>query len=183
MIGTSFLLLNGGDPAVATFFLFELDGLEIGIFKEVKGLEFNMTTIDVAEGGQNRYVEKLPGRTTWSNITLRRGLTHSDEMAKWLQKYSEARYTASGSSDSKPKTQRLTGAITALTENYRRLRSWELIDATPVRWRGPEFAVGQQTQLEEELEIAHHGLEFNTFDTPRPGFLPRNAKAAKAMLR
>ncbi|MET0909196.1 MAG: phage tail protein, partial [Ilumatobacteraceae bacterium] len=77
------------DEAVTSAtFLFEVDGVEIGRFREVSGLEVNIETEDVPEGGQNSFVHKLPGRMTWPNITLKRGVTQSDALLKWLNKSS-----------------------------------------------------------------------------------------------
>ena len=59
----------------AATFLVEVDGLEIGRFTEVSGLQVEVGVETVAEGGQNGFVHKLPSRMTWPNLVLRRGLT------------------------------------------------------------------------------------------------------------
>ena len=51
---------NMNDANAATF-LFEVDGVDIGAFMEVSGLEVSIETEDVSEGGQNSFVHKLPG--------------------------------------------------------------------------------------------------------------------------
>lgn len=151
---TTSQMLANGEPGVANCFLFEVDGIEIGIFKEVKGLQFNVGTVDIVEGGQNGYVHKGMGKVTWSNIILKRGMTASDALYKWVQ-------SSSGSGVSK--VVRKTGAITAISQSGDRLRAWNIIDAYPVRWSGPEFSVDSRTPLEEELEIVHHGFTSKTF--------------------
>ena len=67
------------DISAATFIL-KVDGREIGEFMEVSGLEVTVAVEDVEEGGQNGFVHKLPGRMTWPNIVLKRGITNNDNL-------------------------------------------------------------------------------------------------------
>jgi phage tail-like protein len=147
----------GGDPPVANRFLLEITGIEIGIFKEVTGLQVTVPTDSILEGGQNGYAHKVPKRMEWPNIVLKRGLTQSDALFEWLSKSS-----GEGFSGNHDKVDFSNGAITAITATGDRLRSWELYRVFPVRWKGPDFSVDSKAPLEEELEIAHHGFKPNT---------------------
>ena len=80
----------------AATFMFEVDGVEIGRFMEVNGLEVNVATEDLEEGGENNYVHKLPGRMSWPNITLKRGITQNDTLLAWLNKSSGEQFSANG---------------------------------------------------------------------------------------
>ena len=64
----------------AATFLFEVDGVEIGRFMEISGLEVSVAVEDLEEGGENSFVHKLPGRMSWPNITLKRGITQNDAL-------------------------------------------------------------------------------------------------------
>lgn len=150
-------LLNGGEPAIANSFLFEIDGVEIGIFKEVKGLEMKIGAQEIVEGGQNNYVHRAIGRTTWPNIILRRGMTEGNALFEWMNNPSRSGLT------SPAKVKLATGAITAINTVGERLRAWNLKGVYPVNWRGPEFGVDSRTPLEEELEISHQGFTSKTF--------------------
>lgn len=147
----------GGDLPVATRFLFEVDGVEIGVFSQVRGLTVTVSTHEIREGGQNGFVRKVPGRMTWPNLVFTRGITQSDNLLDWISKSSGEGFAANKSS-----LRRVTGAVTALGFNGARLRAWEFMDVFPVRWQGPEFATGSQSPLEEELEVAHHGFRAKT---------------------
>jgi phage tail-like protein len=152
----------GGDPPIASRFLFEVDGVEIGIFKEVKGLEANVGVEEIKEGGQNSFVRKVPGRMTWPEITFRRGLTESDALFEWFSKSSGTGFAGNQNS-----LKRTKATITAITHTGARLRSWHLVDAFPIKWRGPEsFSVDNKVPLEEELTIAHHGFTSESFQVP-----------------
>lgn len=134
-------------------FLFEVDGVEIGTFTEVSGLELDVGVEELEEGGQNQFVHKLPGRITWPNLVLKRGMTKGDELFAWVQKSSGDGFAGQGS-----KVERKSAAVTLVDDKGDRLRAWELDGAFPVRWRGPTFAATSTELAAEELEIAHHGF-------------------------
>lgn len=134
-------------------FLFEVDGVEIGWFMEVSGLEVTVETSEIQEGGQNSFVHRLPGRMTWPNLRLKRGVTKNDTLLAWLNKSSGEQFAASGN-----KLTRNTAALTLLGPAGARLRAWEFDGAFPVKWSGPSFAVESAEMAVEELEITHHGF-------------------------
>jgi phage tail-like protein len=147
----------GGDLPTASRFLFTLDSVQIGVFSEVSGLELTVAVEEFSEGGQNGYVHKVPGRMSWPNITFKRGVTQGNALFEWLQKSSGEGFAAAGN-----KVGRGTGAITAVDHAGKPMRSWNLIDVFPIRWKGPEFSVGSNDPLQEELEVAHHGFTVKT---------------------
>ncbi|HEY2044564.1 MAG TPA: phage tail protein [Jatrophihabitans sp.] len=147
----------GGDPPTASFFVFEVDGVEIGTFREVQGLQATVAVEEIREGGQNGFAHKVPGRMSWPNLVFRRGLTQSDALFDWMSKSS-----GEGFAGNDNKIKRSTGAVTAMDVDGTRLRSWEFDGVFAVRWKGPDFEVGSNTPLEEELEVAHHGFRSKT---------------------
>jgi phage tail-like protein len=150
----------GGIVPTASRFLFEVDGVEIGVFREVTGLNVTVGVEELREGGQNGFVRKLPGRMVWPNLVFRRGLTQSDALFNWMSKSSGEGFAANSN-----KLTRSTGAVTALDSAGGRLRSWEFQDVFAVRWKGPDFDVDKSAPLEEELEVAHHGFKAKTLDS------------------
>ena len=139
-------------------FLFEVDGVQIGAFQEVSGLELQVAVKEYEEGGQNGFVHKFPGRASWPHIVMKAGVTNSDALFQWVAKSSGDGFAAAGD-----KITRSTGAITAIGSDGSRLRSWDIQGAFPVRWSGPRFSAGSNEALQEELEVAHHGFSSNTF--------------------
>lgn len=134
-------------------FLFEVDGLEIGQFSEVNGLSVEVEVESVPEGGENQFVHKLPGRMSWPNITLKRGVIQADNLFTWLKEASGEGYASKG------KLERRSAAITLLALDGTRVRAWNLADAFAVKWSGPSFAAIPNGAATEELEIAHHGFQ------------------------
>ena len=149
---------HGAIP-MSSNFLFEVDGVEIGSFKEVHGLELNVETEEFEEGGENGFVHKFPGRMSWPNITLKRGVVEADALFDWVRKSSGEGFATAGD-----KLTRCTGAIVVLAEDpeHTRMRSWELQGAFPVRWVGPHLDVNVTEHLTEEIEVAHHGFKSKT---------------------
>lgn len=145
--------LRQGDAPFRGLFLFEVDGLEIGTFTEVSGLEVEVQVEDLVEGGQNHFVHKLPRGMRWPNIVLKRGVTDSDNLFGWVQKSSGEGFAGQGD-----RLERTQGRITLLTADRQPLRSWEFEGAFPVKWTGPTLAASADDVATEELEIAHHGF-------------------------
>jgi phage tail-like protein len=156
MADPAFQALGGDLPAVNRF-LFTLDSVQIGVFSEVRGLELSVAVEEFGEGGQNGYTHRVPGRMSWPNITFKRGVTQGNALFEWLEKSSGEGFAANSN-----KLTRATGAIQAIDWTGKPLRSWNLIDVFPIRWKGPEFSVGSNDPLQEELEIAHHGFTAKT---------------------
>ncbi|MEZ5234014.1 MAG: phage tail protein [Acidimicrobiia bacterium] len=138
-------------------FIFEVDGLTIGEFLEVSGLKLEIDVMTLEEGGENGFVHKLPGRMKWPNLTFKRGVTNDDTLLNWIQKCSGDGFGGQGN-----KLVRSSAAVTLVSADGERLRSWELDGAFPVRWSGPDFAAGDDGIATEELEIAHHGFVART---------------------
>jgi phage tail-like protein len=139
-------------------FLVKIDGQEIGHFTEVNGLELSIEVEEVEEGGVNSFVHKLPGRMSWPNITLKRGITQSDNLLAWMQKSSGDGFTGEGD-----KVTRSTMGITMLSQSGSPLREWSVEGAIPIKWTGPSFASSDDDAPSEELEIAHHGFQAKSF--------------------
>ena len=119
----------------------------------LSSVEAEIAVEAVEEGGENNFTHKLPGRMSWPNIVLKRGVTQNDTLLKWLNKSSGEQFAAAGN-----KLNRSTAAITLLGPSGTRLRAWEFFGAFPVKWRGPNFAASSSDMAVEELEIAHHGF-------------------------
>jgi phage tail-like protein len=141
------------DPPFVGRFIFTVDTMTIGAFTEVSGLSVQIDVEDLAEGGQNQYVHKLPGRMKWPNLVLKRGITDSDNLFQWFQKSSGEGFTAAGN-----KIKPLSGALKLLDAAGRDVRVWRFAGAYPVKWTGPRFAASSRDLAVEELEVCHRGF-------------------------
>ena len=145
------------DPPFTGKFTFEVDGLTIGAFTEVSGLSVQLDVEELAEGGQNGYTHRLLGRMKWPNLVLKRGLTDSDTLFKWL-----CQCSGEGLSGQANIVTPLTGKVSVLNSAGEAVRSWEFSDAKPVKWSGPKLAASSRELAAEELEVCHSGFRTGT---------------------
>lgn len=132
--------------AIAVLFHVTLDGVDVGMWTECSGLSAKYDVEEYAEGGQNAFTHKLPGRLKYENVTLKRGLDgDSAKVAKWFAAVGESR-------------DRSTASITAYDEDLQAVTAWTLTDVVPVSWTGPSFSADGGKAAVEELELAHHGF-------------------------
>lgn len=143
-------------PPFTGQFIFEVDGVQIGAFTEVSGLQVEIEqgdTESIKEGGQNEYIHKLPGRMKWPNLVLKRGVTADNNLFDWFKKSS-----GEGFEGNQRSLDRTLAALAMVDGQGEVLRAWVFYDAFPVKWTGPKFAATSSELATEELEIAHHGF-------------------------
>ncbi len=139
------------DPFFAAKFWVEIAGLTSAYFTECSGLSAETEVTEYAEGGLNDYVHKLPTRTRYTNITLRRGWVETDDLWQW---YSSV---IAGQIQTKPVSIILyENKVEGTAQPKAR---WDLIQAYPVKWQGPEFRSDGNAIAVETLEIAHSGWQ------------------------
>jgi phage tail-like protein len=149
-------LYDGANVTSATFSV-EVDGVPIGRFTEVSGLEVSLETEEFQEGGVNDFTHHFPTRLTWPNITLKRGITFENLLLVWFEDSVGPKFAQTGKAG-----KARTVAIKLISSKGRTLRSWELSDAYPVKWTGPQFAADSTDFATEQLEIAHSGFTSQT---------------------
>jgi len=141
------------DPPFAGKFVFSVEGLTIGAFTEVSGLSVSIDVEELAEGGQNQYTHKLPGRMKWPNLVLKRGITETDNLFQWFATSSGDGFAGAGN-----KIERRTGRVELRDAAGRTVRKWEFTGAYPVKWSGPKLAASARDLAVEELEVCHSGF-------------------------
>ena len=140
---------NANPDAVAELrFLVTLGSITIGRFRECTGIAVEVETKDYMEGGLNDYVHKLPTRLKYPNVVLKRGVTHEAALLDWVQR-SHANYPG--------EWQQLT--IQLLGPGAVPVRSWQFMDAYPVKWTGPNLNASSNQIATETLELVHKGFK------------------------
>jgi len=131
---------------LGSLFRVEFDGVTQGYFTEVSGLSITVAVEKYEEGGLNHYTHQLPGRASYGNITLREPLFTAATLYEWVMKVL------------KNEDARKDMSIAVLDPSGDRVRTWNLMDAFPVKWEGPSFKVATTEAAIQTLELAHHGL-------------------------
>jgi phage tail-like protein len=141
-------MANGApDGKPACRFYVQVEGLTQAVFTEVSGLAMEMAVEDIEEGGMNDFVHRLPGRCKTTNLTLKRGLTTSNDFLIWSQKVSVGTINKKNISVI---LYNLDG-----TESMR----WTFEKAYPVKWSGPQFKADDNAIAIETVELAHEGMK------------------------
>jgi phage tail-like protein len=139
---------TGDRIAISSRFIVEIDGIESATFSECSGLGMTMATDKLEEGGVNHTTRKLPGRTDFTNIVLKEGVTSTPELMEWMLK------AVNG------KIERKTVTVKVISEKPSTgIATWVFIRAFPVKWTGPSFQTSQNSAAIETLELAHDGFE------------------------
>jgi phage tail-like protein len=135
------------DPFTNFNFLVEIDGIVQMSFIECSGLESVTEVIETREGGDNTTVRKLPGKTSYTDITLKWGLTNSAEMQQWRQRIID------GNVD------RRNGSIVIFDlANKKEVLRWNFVRAWPTKWDGPALDGRGKDIAIETLVLAHEGV-------------------------
>ena len=134
------------DPAPSFRFTVAFEDLPPGGFSDCTGLQSETEVQEYAEGGLNTHTWRLPGRSKQSNVTLKRGLVNK-VLWDWYDAVRTGRFKARNAS-----------ILVHDQSGSDDLLEFQLIDAFPVKWIGPELAAGQNNLAIETLELAHQGL-------------------------
>ena len=134
------------DPLAGFNFLVESGGLLRAGFSECTGLNQETDPIEYREGNEDITVRKLPGLKKYANITLKRGVAVGQDFLEWR------RSVESGDID------RREISILLLDEQRSEVVRYNLSNAWPSKWTGPEWKAGASEISFESLEIAHEGV-------------------------
>jgi phage tail-like protein len=116
------------------------------VFTEVGAIHIDMTVDTVEEGGQNDFVHQLPGRSHVSNVTLKRGMTRSNEFCKWYMRGTPGAL------------ERKNVTLVTYDLQGKPLQRWVFRKAFPVKWYSSGFNADSNAVAIESLELAHEGV-------------------------
>jgi phage tail-like protein len=114
-------------------------------FQSVSGLNVELETEQVAEGGENRFKYKLPVSTRYPNLVLKRGIRVDSALTKWCREALE---------DFDIKPTNIT--ISLLNENHEPLMTWNVVHAYPIKWSVSEFNAEKSQLAIESIELAYN---------------------------
>lgn len=132
------------DPYASYNFLVEIQGVTQAGFSEATGFNVEDTPIEYREGADKvLHVRKQPGLVKYGNITLKRGMTTTNELLDWLKKVENG------------EVERQQVTITLLNEKRDPAWKWDLLEAWPCKWTGPDLKANAAEVAIETLEICH----------------------------
>ena len=133
---------DGGHAACRFYVEIGDGGKQIqAMFTELSGLQVEMQVMEYEEGGTNSFVHRLPGRLKVGNITLKHGLTKSNEFLKWCMNIERKNVT-----------------VVMYDVAGQPVVRWHFNKAYAVKWTGPSFTADSTAMAIESIEITHQGL-------------------------
>lgn len=136
-------------PPVGFHFKVEVLGLDRALdddvrFTDVGGLSFEVTSEEVPEGGENRFIQRYPVRAKYPDLVLKRGLLKSSAIWDWTRDCIE-------NLDIKPKNV----DVKLLNEKHEPLLTWHLVGAYPVKWAVADLSASSNAYVVESLQLAY----------------------------
>lgn len=148
-------------PIVGFHFIVRFEGIGDGIsigpvsvstadidtrWTEVSGLNVEMTTEELIEGGENRFVHKLPVRAKYPNLVLKRGYFASlpSPLITWAE-------DAINNLEIKP----CQVQVILLDEHHLPVKIWGFKNAYPVKISMGDFKATDNSFLIETLELTY----------------------------
>lgn len=140
------------DPLVAFKFGLEIEGKLSGIFTNVGGIGSETEVIQQkavnSETGET-IIQQIPGRLTWTPVSLKRGVTSNLDIWEWRKLVVEG----------KVEDARTNCSIIAYSQDNTEIARWNFENAWPSKVVGPEMDAGSTTYMVEDVTIVHEGVD------------------------
>ena len=142
-------------------FSVEIDGREIAQFSEVSGFDVTYDPIEYRAGDSTVYTtQKFPGLAKYGNVTLKRGVLVANEgegetdneFFKWISENINGHYK-------KAETVTINLKDPAIRDDDTPVATWQLTNAWPTKYTGPDLKAQTAELAMETLELAHEGCE------------------------
>lgn len=121
-------------------------------FQSVAGLDAQLETETIKEGGLNGYDHVVPTRSKFSDLVLKRGklLPGQSGLTNWCKKAFE-------NFEFSP----VNITVTLLNEEHEPLMVWKIVHAWPKSWKMSELNAEKGEVLIETLELSYNTLTFS----------------------
>lgn len=130
-------------------------------FQEVTGLNVEFETESVSEGGENRFTHKLPTKTKYPNLVLKRGLVTSvSKFSKWCVK-------TLGSNLSQPMEPKNI-VVTLLNAEGLPIMGWIFHNAYPLKIQVSDLKAMDNQIAVETMEFSYQYFEMKSIKQPPP---------------
>ncbi len=117
-------------------------------FKAVSGIKSGMDPEEVKEGGENRFIHKLPTRIKFDNLVLKSAVEKLDSpLIKWCKETLESDFRMPFS------TKNIS--VMLLNEEGNALMQWYFENAYPIRWEIDGFDSAKNEVAIETIELCY----------------------------
>jgi len=142
-------------PAVGFHYEVSIDG-GMGVqaaFQEVSGIEVSVDIETISEAGVNEYVHRVPKKTVYNNLVLKRGLYADDsDMQAWVEEsLQQGLWTSVHPRDV---------LLTLYDENGVKVMAWNFVRAWPVKWSASGLNSMESAIVIENIELSYSYWNF-----------------------
>jgi len=113
-------------------------------FQSVSGLSVEYDYENFKEGGENRFEHKLPVRTKYADMVLKRGMLTGSEVINWLLRAFRDR-------EFKPADVN----VILMNEKGEPLRTWKVSHAIPKKWLVSDLNANENAIVVETMELSY----------------------------
>jgi len=144
-------LTGDGYPPSAFYFKVVLSatlGMADTSFQEVSGISSEVGTEDVFEGGENRYVHKLPKTVTHGNLELKRGIASmTSPLVIWCRSVMEMDFAVP--------IVPMPIIVYLMNADKIPIRAWTFANAYPVKWEVESFGSTKNEVAIEKIVLSY----------------------------
>jgi phage tail-like protein len=113
-------------------------------FQTVSGLSVEYDMEEYKEGGENRFTHKLPVRTKYADMVLKRGMLTDSAVIKWC-------FNAFRDREFEPTDVN----VILMNEKSEPLRTWNVAHAIPKKWLVSDLNANENGIVIETLELSY----------------------------
>jgi phage tail-like protein len=127
----------------------EIDGVELARFTGISGLgyESEVVTFQDTLADGKIITRKRPGRITFPDIVLKRGLSADNALVDWYQT------VVNGA------VERKSGSVVIYDQTSTEIGRWNFENAWISKWSASDLDAGSDDVMIEEITIAHEYME------------------------
>jgi phage tail-like protein len=139
------------NPVITAMFALEVQGISKAFFKEASGFNSESEVVELRQVNDKgvEVINKIPGRTKWDNITLRRGTTDNMDLWKWRKLVLDGNVHQA----------RKEGSVVMYDQDFTEVARFNFRGGWPSVWKGADLKADDNAVAIEEIVITHEGLE------------------------
>lgn len=140
--------MSGYYPPVGFHFKVEFQGIQNANdirFQSISGINASVPNSEsYQEGGENRFTHRLPQRSSFENLVLKRGLLIGSQLIDWFRAAVE---------DFRFNPTNVT--VSLLNSDHEALERWTFYNAWPTKWNIDGFDAEKAAVVAETIELSY----------------------------
>jgi phage tail-like protein len=139
------------DPLIGFSFALDIQGTLTGYFTEISGLgsETEIVEHKVVDPQGRDLIQKIPGRTKFTDVTLKRGITKLKDIWDWRKLVEDGNIVGA----------RKNATVTMYDQSLTAVARWNLTNAWPSKVSGPSINADSNAFAVEEVSITFEHME------------------------